>query len=68
MPREITLKKYKDMLDKHDWFWFNSDSTQVRDLWYTAEQKLEKLAATYKTYQNAFDRKKESIFNNNSKI
>lgn len=56
------------MLDRHDWFWFNSDSTQIRDLGYAAEEKLKNLASMYKTYKAAFDKKKESIFNNNSKI
>lgn len=58
----MTLKEYKQKLDKHDWFYMMSDDPRWYDSGLAAETELEKLAEKDKELREAFDAKKNELF------
>jgi hypothetical protein len=50
----MTIEEYKKLLDKHDWYYYNSDSLKVFEKGESAEKNLLKLAKDNKEFTQAF--------------
>lgn len=51
----MNLKKYKERLKAHDWWYNMSEDRRLYEAGYKEEMELKKLAETRKTYKRAYD-------------
>lgn len=58
----MNIKRYKQELDKHDWYYDKSDDIRRYDSGKASEDNLKKLAEGKKTYILAYQRKYRKMF------
>lgn len=57
----MTLRQYRDRLNKHDWFYMMSDDRRIYESGKANETELQKLAKTDSNFQKAYDSKYKSV-------
>lgn len=59
----MTLKEYKEKLNKHDWYYAMSDDPRIYDTGLAEENELKRLAENKPSFMKAFKNKEDSLFN-----
>lgn len=63
----MTLKQYKERLQKHDWYYSFSEDGRVYDSGLAEEKELKKLAENNSSFKKAYDSIFNKFFNKNVK-
>lgn len=58
----MNFEDYKKRLNKHDWYYSMSDDPRVYESGLAEESKLKMLAARNKSFQKAYDTKRNALF------
>lgn len=58
----MTLKEYKEKLDKHDWFYMMSGDSRIYDSGLVKDKEILKLALENETFMKAYRAKHRQMF------
>jgi len=60
----MTLKEFKQRLNKHDWYYSMSEDSRWYESGLAEQKELERLAETKPSFKKVFDAKKNELFPN----
>lgn len=63
----MTISEFKKLLEKHDWYYFMSDSPTVFDRGFRQLSVILEQCEKNPVFDKLYKEKKESIFNNKNK-